>query len=198
MRKQAVTYKPLYINSVIKMINNSPIFPTVHRLNVMIIINLLTSSVVYTLGNAITKLPPPALLLLLSGRHSQKLQEAERPRILVFPLSTAAQQPFSSFKFSRCSNMLYLIDSHNETEADSNVSMLQMRKLRLSVWPLAHIVTRLGFKLRCLFPNATVMYHNPSSGPEEGYTTQTFSRIALPRTRECCPSFYTKTREGAG
>lgn len=37
------------------MIINSPTLSTVHTLNVMIIINLLTSSTVYTLGNAITK-----------------------------------------------------------------------------------------------------------------------------------------------
>lgn len=55
------------------MIINSPTLSTVHTLNVMIIINLLTSSAVYTLGNAIAKPPPPALLLLSLGKHSQKL-----------------------------------------------------------------------------------------------------------------------------
>lgn len=70
MRKLVVTHKPLYINSVIKMINiNSPGFSTAHSLIVIVIINLLTTSTVYRWGNSInTRHPHPSPAPSVTGK----------------------------------------------------------------------------------------------------------------------------------
>lgn len=150
-----------------RILIKAPAFSTVHRLNVIVIINLLTSSVGYRLGKAISNSPllyPASAVTMKSFGWTVWGLKGQ-----VFLSSLFKWHSFFSLQvYEALEHALSHLMSTMAPEAHMTVLALEMRKLGLRILQSpTNFLTKLRFNPSCL----QAPCHNPGLGSELGFAS---------------------------